>query len=165
MQAIVSLGSNLGDRCAIIEEALKNLFNTKGVKEIKTSSLYETLPVGYADQPDFINAACLVETELSSLDFLHVLLNIEQQFKRKRLFKNGPRTLDMDLIAYGSEICETQELILPHPRMHERAFVLIPLSEIAPDFKIAKHNRTVSELLGLLDREELNKVKKYLKNE
>jgi len=99
---------------------------------LKTSSFYCTAPIGYADQPDFINAVVEISTKLSAHELLEALLAIESALGRERSIPNGPRTIDMDLILYGDRTIHDKELIVPHPRMHERAFVLVPLTEIAP---------------------------------
>lgn len=129
--AVVALGANLGDRAGTLNAALVAL-EARGNKVLARSSFYETEPVGYANQPDFLNATALVgvpET-VSAEDFLAQLLAIETQFGRERPFPNAPRTLDLDLIFFENETRETPYLRLPHPRWRERDFVKIPLREM-----------------------------------
>lgn len=135
-QAYIALGANLGDPAATIRAAFAALSGLDGVRLLKSSSLYRTAPVGLANQPDFINAVAQVETSLPSEALLQSLLALEADFGRIRQEKNGPRTLDLDLLLYGGQVLDTPDLTLPHPRLHLRAFVLVPLAEIAPDLAI-----------------------------
>ncbi len=132
-RAAIALGSNLGDSCAIVETALKILAATPGIILERQSHLYCTAPVG-PPQPDYVNACAVVATTLEPHTLLTTLLTIEQQFGRVRLERWGPRLLDLDLLLYDDQILDTPSLQLPHPRMHERAFVLVPLAEIAPQW-------------------------------
>jgi len=132
-RAFVALGSNLADPAAQVRRAFDALAGLRDSRLVAHSSLYRTAPVGYADQPDFINAVALIETRLSAVDLLHALLDIEHDFGRVREFRNAPRILDLDLLLYDSLIHHEHGLTVPHPRMHERGFVLAPLVEIAPD--------------------------------
>ena len=134
--AYVALGANIGDAAATIRDAFAALAAIEGVALRRASSLYRTAPVGLAHQPDFINAAACVETELAPEALLAALLATEARFGRVRAGKNGPRTLDLDLLLYADRVLETPSLTLPHPRLHLRAFVLAPLAEIAPDLAI-----------------------------
>lgn len=129
----LGLGSNVGDREHQLKEALRLLDAQQGVKVTRVSSLYETAPVGYVDQPDFLNLCAEIETDLTPQAVLKNGLDIEQQLHRVRKERWGPRTLDIDILLYGNKIIEDQDLSIPHPRMAERAFVLIPLQEIAPE--------------------------------
>lgn len=144
--AVLSLGSNLGDSLKILKDAVSDIKAINGISSFKMSPFYRTKPVGYLDQDDFINLACSFETSLEPLDILHKMQALEQKYKRVRLFRNGPRTLDIDLIIYGDEIINTEELIVPHPRMHERAFVLAPLRYIEPNLIVSTFNASVLEL-------------------
>lgn len=153
-KSLLSLGSNLGDSKALISDALEDINRTEGVTVLKQSSLYITKPVGFLDQDDFVNAAALVETSLDAHELLKAMQSLEQKYKRVRLFKDGPRTLDIDIIAYDEVVMNTDDLILPHPRMHERAFVLSPLNEIVPDYQVSLHNKNISELYEALDEKE-----------
>lgn len=129
----LGLGSNVGDRENQLKEAIRLLYEQSGIKVVKVSSFYETEPVGYVDQPDFLNLCVEIQTELSPKAVLERGLAIEQQLHRVRKERWGPRTLDIDILLYGDQIIEEQDLTIPHPRMTERAFVLIPLQEIAPN--------------------------------
>ncbi|MEL0539338.1 2-amino-4-hydroxy-6-hydroxymethyldihydropteridine diphosphokinase [Staphylococcus debuckii] len=129
----LGLGSNVGDREQQLNEALRLLDAQPGIQVTQVSSLFETAPVGYVDQPDFLNLCAEIETNLTPLEVLDCGLKIEQQLHRVRKERWGPRTLDIDILLYGNEIIENQALSVPHPRMAERAFVLVPLQEIAPE--------------------------------
>jgi len=130
--ACVALGANLGDAVATVRQALRDVSALPDTQLFKASSLYRSAPYE-AQGPDFINAVALVHTQLSPLLLLHALQALEQQGGRERPFKNAPRTLDLDLIFYGDVVLATPELTLPHPRWHERAFVLQPLAEVWPE--------------------------------
>jgi len=130
-RAFVSLGANLGDRLSSLRRAIDSLQWLGEV--VAVSSVYETDPVGYQDQPQYLNMAAELSTKLPPLRLLHGMLEIEQQLGRVRTFANAPRTVDLDLLLYGDQIVDTSSLTLPHPRMRERAFVLVPLVEIAAD--------------------------------
>lgn len=129
--ATIGLGANLNDPAAQVEYALAELDRLPATRLLARSSLYASSPVGYVDQPDFINAVAQVETGLAPRALLAALLDIEQRHGRERSFRNAPRTLDLDLLLYGDARFHEEGLTLPHPRMHERAFVLLPLLEIA----------------------------------
>ncbi len=133
MKAYIALGTNIGDRRKNIEDALAALNLVPDVKVTKISNIHETEPVGYLDQDMFLNACCEVETELSPHALLGVCLGIEAAMGRIRQIKNGPRIIDLDLLLYENEKINTPELTLPHPRMYERDFVMIPLKEILED--------------------------------
>ena len=134
--AFVALGSNLDDPSRHVLRAMDELETLSGTRVQRRSSLYRTAPVGEPDQPDFINAVAQIETTLDPQELLAGLLGIERQHGRVRSRPNAPRTLDLDLLLYDAWTLDTPELQLPHPRMHERAFVLLPLAEIAPDLSI-----------------------------
>jgi 2-amino-4-hydroxy-6-hydroxymethyldihydropteridine diphosphokinase len=138
-QAFIALGSNLQNPQAQVEQALQTIANTAKIKLIKASSLYKTAPVGYENQPDFINAVAEIETDLSPVALLQKLLEIEAQHGRERPFPNAPRILDLDVLLYKGIATNTPELTLPHPRMHLRGFVMLPLAEIAPKISIGNH--------------------------
>jgi len=131
--AYIGIGSNLGDRGAYLAAGLAGLTTVAGVDLEAVSSVYETAPVGYLDQPSFLNAVFAVRTALPPLELLHTMQGIESDHQRQRQIRWGPRTLDLDLLLYGSLQLETEELALPHPHLAERLFVLAPLCEIAPD--------------------------------
>jgi 2-amino-4-hydroxy-6-hydroxymethyldihydropteridine diphosphokinase len=132
-KAFIALGSNLGDKRKNIEIAIEKI-KEKGINILKVSSIIETEPYGYKDQDNFLNAVCLVETSLDPFSLLRVLLNIEEEMGRKRIFKWGPRNIDLDIIFYDDLVIESEELIIPHPDAHNRTFVMGPISEIEPDF-------------------------------
>ncbi len=132
--AFIALGSNLQAPLVQVSRAITVIANTPKVQVRHVSSLYETTPVGYDDQPNFINAVVAVDTQFTAQDLMQWLLNTEQQFGRERPFANAPRVLDLDLLVYDDVHMQTEFLTLPHPRMHERGFVMLPLAEIAPHF-------------------------------
>lgn len=134
--AYVALGANLGEPVQTVRAAFAALDSLPHTQVVARSSLYHTAPVGYADQPDFVNAVAAIHTALTAADLLHALLDLERQFGRERRIANGPRTLDLDLLLWADSVQEATGLSLPHPRMHERPFVLVPLLEIAPDAAI-----------------------------
>ncbi len=129
----LSLGSNVGDRMAILRAALVALADTELIRIMKVSSAYETEPVGVTDQPAFINLAVEIETAFAPLGLLNAVKEIEQRLGRTRTVRWGPREIDIDLVLWGSRVMETAPLILPHKEFRSRAFVLAPLAEIAPD--------------------------------
>ena len=130
--AFIALGSNLGESEEIVRQAIAALAGLPRTQLVLASSLYRSAPLGHTDQPDFINAVAELSTALAPLDLLAALLALEQQFGRERAFRNAPRTLDLDLLLYDARIIAEPGLAVPHPRMHQRAFVLAPLVEIAP---------------------------------
>ncbi len=130
--AYLSIGSNIGDRLHHLTEAVRALRLHDGIIVTSVSSIYETAPVGYTDQADFLNMVVCVETALAARDLLEVCQKIEHGLGRVRDIRWGPRTADLDILLYNNDNIETKNLIVPHPRMFERAFVLIPLLEIAP---------------------------------
>ena len=146
--ATIGLGANLNDPAGQVEYALAELDRLPGTRLIARSSLYASAPVGYVDQPDFINAVAQVETDLAPRALLVALLDIEHRHGRERSFRNAPRTLDLDLLLYGDAHFHEEGLTLPHPRMHERGFVLLPLLEIAPDATIPGRGRAADWLAG-----------------
>jgi len=130
--AYVAVGGNLGDKRGTIEKALSLIQQSSHSVILKRSTLIETEPVGYLDQDTFLNGVVLVKTLLNPEKFLRFLLTLESELKRERTIKWGPRTIDLDIIYYDDCILSSEDIILPHPRMHERTFVLEPLNEIAP---------------------------------
>ena len=147
MKAVIALGSNIGNSKENLDLALALLKEATDVK--KVSSYYITKPVGYEEQPDFVNAVCIIETELPAMELLNLLHGIEKAMGRERTIKWGPRTLDLDIIQYGSLLSKSEELTLPHPRAHERKFVLEPWHEIEPDAILLTHGK-IEELLSKL---------------
>ncbi len=150
--ATIGLGANLNDPAAQVEYALAELDRLPGTRLLARSSLYASAPVGYVDQPDFINAVAQVETDLAPRALLMALLDIEHRHGRARSFRNAPRTLDLDLLLYGDAHFHEEGLTLPHPRMTERGFVLLPLLEIAPEASIPGHGRAASWLASCADQ-------------
>ena len=150
--ATIGLGANLNDPAAQVEYALAELDRLPGTRLRTHSSLYASAPVGYVDQPDFINAVAQVETELAPRALLAALLEIEHRHGRERSFRNAPRTLDLDLLLYGNAHFHEEGLTLPHPRMGERAFVLLPLLEIAPDTLIPGRGRAADWVSACADQ-------------
>ncbi len=134
--AYVALGANIGEPAATVLAAITALAGLSQSRVLRSSSLYRTTPVGLRNQPDFINAAAALETALSAEALLDVLLDLEVRFGRHRRDRNGPRTLDLDLLLYNDSEINLPRLTVPHPRLHLRAFVLHPLAEIAPDLTI-----------------------------
>lgn len=149
-RAYLGLGSNLGDKQAYLEQAVKALGETKGCRVAKVSSYLVTEPYGGVEQDDFLNACLSLDTLLSPSELLEKLHEIEQAAHRERLIHWGPRTLDLDILLYDDEILETEDLIIPHVEMHKREFVLKPLSEIAPYKRHPVYQKTVAELLEAL---------------
>jgi 2-amino-4-hydroxy-6-hydroxymethyldihydropteridine diphosphokinase len=143
--AFIALGSNLEDPIAQVQRAMREIANLPQTQQIRASSLYQTAPVGYADQPPFINAVVQISTALSPQALLRALLNIEAEHQRRRLVRNGPRTLDCDILLYGDIKVDDADLHIPHPRLCQRAFVLVPLAEIAPNQMV--HDKSVLTLL------------------
>lgn len=148
IRAFIALGSNLDEPVVQVSHAFGELAALPGTRLIAHSSLYRSAPWGYSDQPDFINAVAEIETRLEPRILLEMLLDIEHQRGRIREFLNAPRVLDLDLLLYDGLVFHEHGLTLPHPRMHERAFVLMPLTEIAPDCIIPGHGSA----LACLDR-------------
>ena len=155
--AYVGLGSNLEDPLSQIRQALVQLDSIPGTRVVARSSFYRTAPVGLLEQPDFINAVASVQTTLKPQALLAALLAVENRQGRRRTIRNAPRTLDLDLLLYGEKIFDIEGLTLPHPRLHERAFVLAPLAEIAPGTIIPGRGR-VEDLLARVDCNGVNRI-------
>jgi 2-amino-4-hydroxy-6-hydroxymethyldihydropteridine diphosphokinase len=151
-KAFIGLGANLGDREAQVRRALLALAGLPGTRLVAASSLYRSAPVGVGAQPDFINAVAEIQTALGARALLEALLAAERRFGRRREFPGAPRTLDLDLLLYGDRVIAEPGLVVPHPRMHERAFVLAPLAEIAPDIAIPGKGRAGTLLAACTDQ-------------
>lgn len=154
--AYLGLGSNLGDRVGNLRAALRMLEADGDCEVAAVSSAYLTRPVGIQDQPDFVNAVAAVHTGLSPTQLLDRCLDVESKLGRRRTLRWGPRVIDIDILTYGVHVCSVvvreETLSIPHPRMMERAFVLVPLAEIAPDLILADGS-TALQAAGRVDRE------------
>lgn len=139
MKAAIALGANLGDPWRQVQRGFEALAALPHTRVLATSKLYRTAPVGYVDQPDFVNACALIETALQPRPLLDALLAIERAHGRVRDVPDGPRTLDLDIVVYGDRVVDEPGLHIPHPRAHERAFVLVPLVEVWPEAVIPGH--------------------------
>lgn len=160
--AYIGVGSNIGDRVGYVQQAHSLLNDTEGVRILESSSLYETEPIGYKEQEWFINAVLKAETSLSPEELLAQCLRIENQLGRVRhpeSQKNGPRTLDLDILFYGTDVLSKENIEVPHPRMHKRACVLVPMLELDENFVHPVLKKTVLELHEEL--EELEEVYLY----
>ncbi|MDO2946636.1 2-amino-4-hydroxy-6-hydroxymethyldihydropteridine diphosphokinase [Staphylococcus epidermidis] len=156
VKAYLGLGSNIGNRELQLNEAIKILHAYQGIQVTQVSHIYETEPVGYTNQPKFLNLCIEIETELNPQSLLKCCLATEQQLHRKREIRWGPRTLDVDILLLGDQIIEQDNLSVPHPRMKERSFVLIPLNDIATNQIEPISNKSIGQLV-VTD----NSVKKY----
>ncbi|MCX5579065.1 2-amino-4-hydroxy-6-hydroxymethyldihydropteridine diphosphokinase [Kaistia terrae] len=156
IDAYLGLGSNLGDREAMLRAAIAALDATPGVRVTAISSLYETPPWGPVPQGPYLNACVGIATSLSARKVLELSLAIERDHGRERAIRWGPRTLDIDVLLYGDEAIDEEGLIVPHPRMAERAFVLVPLAEIAPELMI--EGKTIAAMLNGVETAEIRKV-------
>ena len=146
MTVFIGLGSNLGNRKENINKAIELLKNTKGIKIIKTSSIIETEPYGKTDQPNFLNCVIEINTEINPEHLLEICNKIENELGRIRKEKWGPRTIDLDILFIDDFVIRTPDLVVPHPEVHLRNFVLTSLMEIAPDFIHPVFNKTIKEI-------------------
>ena len=152
VQAFIALGANLGQPAKQVRRAIALICLLPNTRLVKCSSFFTSTPVGYTAQPDFINAVVEISTRLSPDGLLEALFAIESALGRERHFINGPRTIDLDLILYGERTVKSAELEIPHPRMVERAFVLVPLVEIAPEILIPGQGRAADLLPNVADQ-------------
>lgn len=151
----IALGSNVGDRAAMLERAIAAM-TFAGIRVLRQSSFYVTEPVDAPGQAWFLNAVVEAQTTLLPLQLLHALLRIERELGRRRIALHGPRTIDLDILFYGSSVIRSRELEVPHPRLRDRRFVLVPLAQIAPDFRHPALHKSVARLLAdTPDRSEL----------
>ncbi|MGZ8156041.1 MAG: 2-amino-4-hydroxy-6-hydroxymethyldihydropteridine diphosphokinase [Burkholderiales bacterium] len=155
--AYIALGSNLKNPADQVRAGFEELAMLPDTLLAAISSLYSNPAVGYVDQPDFVNAVAKIQTGLAPRALLAELLAIERRFGRVREFENAPRTLDLDIVLYGSETIDEPGLTVPHPRMHERAFVIVPLAEIAPDLVVPGRG-PIATLLRGVDQGSLTKL-------
>lgn len=155
--AYIALGTNLGNRLANLKAAVAAL--TPQMSVLAKSHIYETPPWGYAEQPAFLNQAVKVETYLEAEPLLRHLKRLELALGREPSFQNGPRLIDLDLLFFDDLVLETPVLTVPHPRVHERAFVLVPLNDIAPEYMHPEFKKTVRELLMDCDTSGIQLVK------
>ncbi|HEY9397825.1 MAG TPA: 2-amino-4-hydroxy-6-hydroxymethyldihydropteridine diphosphokinase [Burkholderiales bacterium] len=151
-RAYIGIGANLGDAKQHVRDAIAALGALADTQLVAVSSLYRTAPVGYLDQPDFINAVAAIDTPLEPHALLDALHEVEERFGRERSFKDAPRTLDLDVLLYDQRIIGDDVLVVPHPRMHERAFVLAPLIEIASDCVIPQRGSAQEWLARCADQ-------------
>ncbi|TSB45022.1 2-amino-4-hydroxy-6-hydroxymethyldihydropteridine diphosphokinase [Alkalicoccobacillus porphyridii] len=150
----ISLGSNMEDRYGYIQDAITQLRAVKDIDILMVSSIYETEPVGYVDQPAFLNLVVYLQTSLSPLELLSETQRIELELGRKREIKWGPRTIDLDILLYDQENMKLERLYLPHPRMWQRAFVIIPLLEVAPNLYFKDIGLSIQDIYEqLIDKE------------
>ena len=149
VKIFLGLGTNQGDRQTNLETVVKAL--PPDVAVLQSSPVYQTPPWGYADQPDFLNQVLLAETTLSPLALLRYVKQIEEKIGRKKTFRWGPREIDIDILDYGGQVHELDGLTLPHPRMHHRAFVLVPLADIAPRWNHPVLDQSAADLLAQSD--------------
>lgn len=147
VKVYLGLGSNMGDRAHQLQQAIQIIDRFQHIDVTSVSPIYETKPVGYTDQPQFLNLCIEIETTLKPQELLKRCLETEQALHRVRKIRWGPRTLDVDILLYGNEIIEEDNLIIPHPRMVERAFVLIPLNDIASKHIEPRSQRLIENLV------------------
>jgi 2-amino-4-hydroxy-6-hydroxymethyldihydropteridine diphosphokinase len=148
MICYLGLGSNLGNRAAQIDEAVNKLNDLNKIQVLKISAKLETKPVGYAEQPDFINCVLEIETDLEPDILLKEILRIEEVMGRKHTFKWGPRKIDIDILFYGDQVITSSKLIIPHRELHKRKFVLNSLMELSPDFVHPVLGKTIRDIHG-----------------
>lgn len=155
--AYVGLGANIGDPRAQFDAAWDAIGRLPQTRAVARSALYRTAPLGYENQPDFLNCVGKVDTTLAPHALLQNLQKIEQDLGRARSFRNAPRTIDLDLLLYGDCVVDTRDLVVPHPRMHERAFVLEPLLELDPEAMIPGRGKA-ADLLGACAGQQVERI-------
>lgn len=147
-RVLLGIGTNLGDKKANLKTAIKNIKDIEGVEIVRISSFYVTPPWGKEDQDEFLNGVVEIETDIPPLELLRELQAIEINMGRERKEKWGPRNIDIDILLYGEEVMDLEELKVPHPYMRERLFVLVPLNEIRPDLVFPDDGATIGEVLA-----------------
>jgi len=152
----LALGTNLGDREANLQAARDSL--ALKMEIVRQSPIYITPPWGYADQPEFLNQVVEVETSLEPLPLLHFLKDIEADMGREKTFRNGPRLIDLDILFYGQRIIQEKDLCIPHPRLQGRAFVLVPLNDLVPDFIHPVFQESVHTLLSKVNTQGVRQL-------
>ena len=162
--AYLSLGSNIGDSFGHLKQAVQYLTQDTQVNVVAVSSIYETDPVGLTDQEAFLNMVVEVETELSANGLLSLCLSVEEKLGRKRVVRWGPRTIDLDILLYNSDNIKSDSLIIPHPRMHERSFVLIPLVELNTSIKHPVLNKPILDIQSSLGDQDGVRLWKRINN-
>ena len=156
-RAYLSLGSNLGEREESLREALRRLECEK-LQVVRVSSIYETQPMYVADQPWFLNLVAEVDTDFFPMQLLSRIGRIEQEMGRRRVRKNGPRTIDIDIVLYGAFVVSTPKLAIPHPKMAERRFVLEPMTELAPELRHPVLKKSMRELLAAVKGQQARRL-------
>lgn len=162
--SFIGLGSNIEPRENHLKRAIKLLKTHKEINVEKVSPIYETVPVGYLNQDKFLNQVIKISTSLSAIDLLDVCQSIERDLGREETFEDGPRTIDLDILLYNQEYRQLDRLKIPHPRLHERAFVLIPLNDVGPERIIPTSGKSVAELVERLPKKALDTVVKWKGN-
>ena len=155
-RVFLSLGSNMGQKVDYLDNAVDIIKKNEFIHNVKVSSVYQTDPVGYLDQDVFVNIAVLLETTLEPYDLLKVCQDVEQALNRERLIRWGPRTIDVDIILYDDLTLDDEELTIPHPRMHERAFVLVPICEL--DSELVIQSQKIQTLIETVDVSGVRKI-------
>ncbi|WP_173917990.1 2-amino-4-hydroxy-6-hydroxymethyldihydropteridine diphosphokinase [Halobacillus sp. Marseille-Q1614] len=158
----IALGSNLDNRIEYLTEAVTLLDHHDGINVVRQSSIYETAPVGYIEQNDFLNMVLEARTTLQPLELLDYCQFIEKELGRKRVIKWGPRTIDLDILAYNQENMKDERLTIPHPHLQERAFVLVPLAELDPNLYIPSVKQEAGVLLNKLPKEEVESIQVWI---
>lgn len=151
--AYIAVGSNLGDRRLTIDQAIESIKARRDISLVQVSSMIETDPVGEIEQGAYLNGMIHIQTRMEARELLEFMMSVEQSLGRDRSAEQrwGPRTIDLDLIVFGDQVIDEPGLQVPHPRLHERGFVLVPLCEIAPDIAVPVHNETPRQMLEALD--------------
>jgi 2-amino-4-hydroxy-6-hydroxymethyldihydropteridine diphosphokinase len=163
IKAYLGLGTNMGERLNFLNEACKLINENSNISITKKSKVYETKAWGYTEQADFLNLCLEINTDLSPMELLKSCQNIELELKRERVLRWGPRTIDIDILFYNDIISNNEILTIPHPRIHKRAFVMIPLMDLNENLVI--NNNTIKEHLQNITQEEMDEVKEFIGNE